>query len=96
MLERVMQSKWSLGRWLKSLKPIICYTCRLLVPKHYNKIIFKCVNSAVWSIFKEKKVFVSSVNNARNPQKLDADAWTWNAIQTKLWSSIEITWAYRL
>ena len=47
MLERGMQSKWSLGRQLKSLKPIICYTCRLLVSKHYNKIIFKCVNSAV-------------------------------------------------
>ena len=60
------------------------------------------MNSTVWSIFKErkkswkKKKFVSSVNNVQNPQKLDTDAWTWNAIQTKLWSSIEITWAYRL
>ena len=40
---------------------------------------------------------MDSLNSPRNPlEKLDADAWTWNAIQTKLWSSIEITWAYRL
>ena len=41
--------------------------------KHYSKIIFKYVNSAVKSIFNEKfyckKRFVSFINSTRDPLK---------------------------